>query len=65
MFAEKNRAKRFNQEAKAIQRKANRNGGELSGRDAARLTQAAGRFAKVSAQTMFDDTDTDNYGEYN
>ena len=49
MFGEKNRGQRLAREAKAIERKAQRNGGNLSGREAARLTKVKGRIVKYSS----------------
>jgi hypothetical protein len=56
-----NRGQRLAREAKAIQRKANRNNGKLSGREVARLTKVQGRIVKY----QFDDSqEDDSYDEY-
>lgn len=59
MFVEKSRTKRFEKEAKAINRKAKRNGGHLNGRDAARLTKVKGSIIKYNSYE--DEYDDDQY----
>jgi hypothetical protein len=48
MFTEKNRGRRAAAEAKAIERKAQRHGGQISSKDAARLTKVRGRVVRYS-----------------
>ncbi len=48
MFGEKNRGRRSVAEAKAIERKAQRNGGEIHGRDASRLRRVKGSIVKYA-----------------
>lgn len=57
MFSDKNRSKRFQNEAKAIERKARRNGGIVTGRDAARLSQVKGRAVKFASLTTESEED--------
>lgn len=56
MFGDKGRGKRLQREAKAINRKAIRNGGNLSGREAARLTKVKGQIVKFSYEDASDET---------
>lgn len=58
MFVDNNRNQRLRREAKAIERKASRNGTKLSGRDRARLTKVNGQIVKYNTA---EDTDTDGY----
>lgn len=46
MFDDRNRGKRAAAEVRALRRKAQRNGSQLSGREAARLTKVSGRVVK-------------------
>lgn len=48
MFSNRGLDKRMNQEARALKKKASKNG-KLSGRDAARLTKVVGRAIKYGS----------------
>ena len=57
MFGEKDRNRRLAKEAKALQRKAQRHGGELSGKEAARYTKVRGSLVKYSIRDEGEDCD--------
>lgn len=61
MFGKENRGKRAAAEAKALNKKAQRFGGQLSGRDAARLTRVKGQVVKYSIEDADDNYNEDEY----
>lgn len=63
MFGEKGRNVRLAREAKAIQRKATRNGGKISGKERARLTKVNGSLVKYGADND-NEYDNDSYDGY-
>lgn len=65
MYVEKGRSNRFAKEAKALKKKAMRNGGEMSGRDRSRLERVEGRCVKYSIaeanEGLYNVRDDDQY----
>lgn len=57
MLEERNRSRRLAAEAKAITKKANRNGGTVSTRDLQRLTRVNGSLVKYSVRDSYDNQD--------
>jgi hypothetical protein len=63
MFGKNDRGKRLEREAKAISRKALRNGYAVSGRDQSRLNRVRGSIVKYGLEDDSDDSRYDSYRE--